>query len=73
MNGVHFACLGDRRCVGSSIFFQVQPRPLQFAGLSVVPMSSVAGVRGPYTCRPQRLLFLWPGDDDDNDDEYSGT
>jgi hypothetical protein len=44
---------------------------MQFAGLSVVPMSSVAGVRGTYTYRPQRLPFLWPGDDDD--DEYSGT
>jgi hypothetical protein len=46
---------------------------MQVAGLSVVPMPSVAGVRGPYTCKPQRLLFLWPDDDDDDDDKYSGT
>jgi len=44
---------------------------MQVAGLSVVPISSVAGVRGPYTCRTQRLLLLWL--DDDDDDEYSGT
>ena len=44
---------------------------MQVAVLSVVSMSSVAGVRGPYTCRPQRLLILWQ--DDDDDDEYRGT
>ena len=43
---------------------------MHVAGLSVVPIPSVPGIRGPHKCIPQGLLFLWP---EDNNDEYSGT
>jgi hypothetical protein len=71
--GPTFYASVNRRYDGSAVFSTFSLVLCRFAGLSVVPISSVAGVQEPNTCRPQRLLSLWPYDDDDDNDEYSGT